>query len=140
MIWKNRPSKDFFNSLGEGTLVSHLGIDIYEVGDDHLSARMPVDHRTKQPMGLLHGGASVALAETLGSFAAVCCLDDPSHSSVVGVEINANHLKAVREGYVIGTATPIRLGRKIQVWSIEIRHEEILVCVCRLTVMVVASK
>lgn len=140
MIWKNRPSIELYNSFTKDTLVQHLGIEFESVGDDFLSASMPVDARTHQPMGLLHGGASVALAETVGSMAAIFCLDDPTLFSVVGIEINANHLKSVREGKVIGTARPIRLGRKVHVWEINITHNDDLICISRLTLMVLANK
>lgn len=111
-----------------------------EVGDDYLSATMPVDRRTYQPAGLLHGGASVALAESLGSLASVMCLPDETHMPV-GVEINANHLKAVSSGTVTGTVKPIKVGRSIHVWNIEIRDEaNDLVCVSRLTVKIVKRR
>ena len=118
------------------SLASHLGIEFLEIGDDFLSARMPVDDRTRQIFGILHGGASVALAETLGSVGAGLVLD-PSKFTCVGQEINANHLRAVRDGFVVGTAKPIHLGRRSHVWGIEIadeRHK--LVCISRLTVAV----
>src|SRR5690606_27239549 len=92
-------------------------------GDDYLEATLPVDHRTTQPMGLLHGGASAALAETLGSIAGVLALEDTDKQVVVGIEINANHLRAVRDGKVIGRVTPIRVGKNIQVWRIVIQDE-----------------
>jgi len=125
--------------MSKNTLVEHLGIEFTEIGDDYLIARMPVDKRTHQPVGLLHGGASVALAESMGSTASVLCLDDMTTHSVVGVEINANHLKSVRTGWVYGTVKAIRVGRRIQVWNIDIRNEAgDLCCVSRLTVAVVA--
>ena len=121
------------------TLADALGIEITAVADDYLEGRMPVDGRTHQPMGLLHGGASVALAETLGSIAATLRLPDPTTQSCVGLEINANHLKGVRDGWVRGRATPLHLGRRTQVWEIRITHEEsgALVCVSRLTMAVI---
>ncbi len=103
-------------------MVEHLDIRFTEIGPDYLSASMPVDHRTNQPLGLLHGGASVVLAETLGSVAGVLCVDVRKHY-VVGLEVNANHLRAVRSGHVIGTALPLHLGQKIQVWQIGIVDE-----------------
>lgn len=125
--------------LNEGTignLSEHLGIEFTEVGENYLRAKMPVDHRTRQPMGLLHGGASVALAETLGSVGAYCCIDR-TKQYCVGLEINANHLKGVKEGYVYGKAVPIHIGKSTQVWSIEIRDAaERLVCVSRITMAV----
>ena len=121
------------------TLADALGIEITAVADDYLEGRMPVDGRTHQPMGLLHGGASVALAETLGSIAAALRLPDPTTQTCVGLEINANHLKGVRDGWVRGRATPLHLGRRTQVWEIRITHEEsgALVCVSRLTMAVI---
>ena len=114
----------------------HIGIEFIEIGEDFLRARMPVDDRTRQPYGLLHGGASVALAETLGSHAAGLTLDN-SKQSCVGQEINANHLRAVRSGFVIGTARPVHVGRRSQVWEIRIVDEqERLVCISRITMYV----
>jgi len=138
-IWKQEATLEGLNNMSASTLVEHLGIEHVEIGDDYLIAKMPVDKRTHQPMGLLHGGASVALAETLGSIASVLCVEDMSKQSVVGLEINANHLKSVRSGWVYGTCKAIRVGRKIQVWNIEIRNEAgDLCCVSRLTVAVIA--
>jgi len=140
MIWKNNPTVSRLNAIAKGNMVEHLGIEIVEIGDDYLKAKMPVDHRTKQPMGLLHGGASVALSESMGSFASVLILEDPMKYSIVGIEINANHLKAVRSGSVYSTTKPIRLGRKIQVWNTEIVDQnEHLVCISRLTTMTIAN-
>lgn len=125
---------------GAQTMQGTLGIRITEVGDDFLRGTMPVDHRTQQPFGLLHGGASVALAETLGSMAGWMVLPDDG-SRVVGIEINANHLKAMREGEVIGTARPLHLGRSTQVWEIRITDgADALVCISRLTLAVVAGR
>lgn len=116
-----------------------IGIEFTEIGKDWLTARMPVDPRTHQPYGLLHGGASVALAETLGSVAAHCCVDS-SKQYVVGLEINANHLKGVRDGFVYGTARPVHVGRSTQVWEIKIVNEKKeLVCISRIT-MAILSK
>ena len=124
------------NEWAAGTAVSHLGIELIEQGEDYIRGRMPVDARTKQPFGLLHGGASVALAETLGSIGANLCLDDPSVQAA-GIEINANHLRAVTEGWVTGTASPIHVGRATQVWEIRIVDErDKLVCVARLTLAI----
>ncbi len=140
MIWKNNPTAEALNMLGKGNMVEHLGIEIIEIGEDFLKAKMPVDQRTKQPMGLLHGGASVALSESMGSFASVLILEDPLNFSIVGVEINANHLKAVRSGHVYSTTKPVRIGRKIQVWNTEIHDESNnLVCVSRLTTMTIPN-
>jgi 1,4-dihydroxy-2-naphthoyl-CoA hydrolase len=122
------------------TMVEHLGITFTAVGDDFIEARMPVDHRTCQPYGLLHGGASVALAETLGSIAAAFSAD-PTTQYCVGIEINANHLKSVRSGYVTGIAKPLRIGKRIQVWQIHISNEENdLICVSRITLAVLDKK
>lgn len=111
------------NQMSENTLVSHLGIQFTEIGDNFIKATMPVDHRTVQPMRLLHGGASVALAETLGSIGATLTLD-LTKQYAVGLEINTNHLRSMRSGFVTGIATPIHIGRSTQVWGIEIINEE----------------
>lgn len=114
-------------------MIDHLGIEFLEVGDDYIKARMPVDHRTIQPFGLLHGGASVALAETLGSVGANLCVDREK-KMCVGLEINANHIRPVTNGFVYGIARPIHIGASTQVWEIRIQNEqEKLVCICRLT-------
>ncbi|HEX8329703.1 MAG TPA: hotdog fold thioesterase [Hymenobacter sp.] len=120
------------------TLADALGMEIVGVADDYLEGRMPVDGRTHQPMGLLHGGASVALAETLGSIAASLHVDR-TKQACVGLEINANHLKGVRDGWVRGRATPVHIGRSTQVWEIRITHEETgaLVCISRITMAVI---
>lgn len=123
--------------MGKGCLVEHLGIEFTEVGDDYLRAKMPVDARTHQPFGLLHGGASVVLAETLGSTAATCCID-MEQQRAVGLEINANHTRAVREGHVIGTVRPIHRGRKTHVWEIHIHDEQDrLICISRITMALI---
>ena len=121
------------------TLADALGIEITAVTADYIEGRMPVDGRTHQPLGLLHGGASVALAETLGSLAAASRLPDPTKQGCVGLEINANHLKGVRDGWVRGRATPVHVGRSTQVWEIRITHEEtgVLVCISRITMAVI---
>lgn len=125
------------NRLSENTLAEHLGIEFTEIGPDFLTARMPVDRRTHQPYGLLHGGASVALAETLGSVAAHCCIDIEKQFCV-GLEINANHIKSVRMGYVNGTAKPLHIGKRTQVWEIRIVNEQAeLVCISRITMAVI---
>jgi 1,4-dihydroxy-2-naphthoyl-CoA hydrolase len=129
---------DTLNKMSLNTMVQHLGIQFIEVGADFLVAKMPVDHRTHQPMGLLHGGASVALAETLGSVAAHCTID-MTKFYCVGLEINANHLKATREGFVFGTARPIHVGRSTQVWEIRIENEKKeLVCISRITMAILS--
>ncbi len=120
------------------TLADALGIELVALNADFLEGRMPVDGRTHQPMGLLHGGASVALAETLGSIGAASRID-PTRQTCVGLEINANHLKGVRDGWVRGRATPVHVGRSTQVWEIRITHEETgaLVCISRITMAVI---
>ena len=128
---------DKIHNRSSSTMVENLGIKITDIGENFVSGKMPVDERTKQPFGLLHGGASVALAETLGSVGAGMNIDRASQS-VVGIEINANHLKAVKRGWVSGKANAIRIGRKIQVWEIDIKDEnENFVCKSRLTLAVV---
>jgi 1,4-dihydroxy-2-naphthoyl-CoA hydrolase len=135
-IWKQRVDLDTVNAWSARTLMQALDIRITELGDDYLRGTMPVDDRTRQPYGILHGGASVALAETLGSTAAMLCCDDGR--AAVGLEINANHLRAVREGSVTGTARPIHVGRSTQVWEIRIENEAgEPTCVARLTMAVV---
>lgn len=128
---------DKIHTRSSSTMVENLGIKITDIGENFVSGKMPVDERTKQPFGLLHGGASVALAETLGSVGAGMNIDQASQS-VVGIEINANHLKAVKRGWVFGKANAIRIGRKIQVWEIDIKNEnDEFVCKSRLTLAVI---
>ncbi len=135
-IWKSTPDLSALNQLASNTLVGHLGIQFVEIGNEYIRATMPVDHRTSQPEGLLHGGASLALAETLGSVGAYLCID-PLINQCVGLEINASHLQAVREGYVTGVAKPLRLGRSTHVWEIRIiDSDERLVCISRITLAV----
>lgn len=139
MIWKEKVDIKIANQFTKNTLVNHLGIEFTEVGDNYLAAKMPVDKRTVQPFGILHGGASVSLAETVGSFASNM-IAGPG-TTVVGVEINANHLKAATKGYVHAKAIPVRLGRKLHVWNIEIRDDEDqMVCISRLTTMLIEKK
>lgn len=129
------------NMFGSSSMAEHLGIEFLEIGEDFLTARMPVDHRTKQPFGVLHGGASVALAETLGSVASFLTLDDPTTQRAVGLEINANHLRSVNNGWVYAKAIPLHLGRTTHVWDIKITSEEQkLVCVVRFTVAIISAK
>jgi 1,4-dihydroxy-2-naphthoyl-CoA hydrolase len=136
-IWKQTGSLDRINASSRDTMVSTLDIRVVEVGDDFLRGTMPVDARTRQPFGLLHGGASVALAETLGSLAGNLCLD-PEKEVAVGLDINANHIRAVTAGLVTGTARPLHIGRSTQVWEIRIEDDkERLVCISRLTLAVV---
>ncbi|CAG5072776.1 Putative esterase [Dyadobacter sp. CECT 9623] len=125
-------------SLSENTIAGHIGIEFIEVGPDFVTARMPVDKRTHQPFGILHGGASVVLAETLGSIASFLTLPDSDEKHAVGLEINANHLRPVKEGFVYGTVRPIHLGKTTHIWDIRITNEqEKLVCISRLTVAIV---
>ena len=139
-IWKQPPDLDRLNGASTNTLMEVLGIRFTAAGDDWLRGTMPVDARTHQPFGLLHGGASVALAETLGSSAALLTLD-PTQELAVGLEINANHVRGVRAGIVTGTARPLHLGRSTQVWEIRIEDErQKLVCISRLTLAVVARQ
>lgn len=139
MIWKQSTTLEHLNSVSTGSMVEHLGITFTKLGDDYIEASMPVDSRTVQPFGILHGGASVALSESLGSMAAHLCVVDSTRYTTVGVEVNANHLRSVSAGQqVVGRATPVRIGRRIQVWNIDIRDvEERLVCTSRLTVAVI---
>lgn len=137
-IWKQKLSIDALNTMNKGTLGEAIGLEFTDFGTDFLEASIPVDHRTVQPMGLLHGGASVALAETLGSVAGVLVLEDTDRQAVVGIEINANHLRSARKGRVTGRVTPIRIGRTLQVWRIEIRDDQDRqICESRLTTMVI---
>jgi 1,4-dihydroxy-2-naphthoyl-CoA hydrolase len=139
-LWKQAVTLDQLNALNRNTMMAAIGIVFSEVGDDWLRATMPVDARTHQPFGLLHGGASVALAETLGSTGGMLVLD-PAREVVVGLEINANHMRGVKSGIVTGTARPLHLGRSTQVWEIRIEDEQQrLVCVSRLTLAVVTRQ
>ena len=136
-IWFGNPTIDEVRRASLGLLTSQLGIEFTEWGEDFLRGTMPVEARTRQPMGYLHGGASVAFAESLGSTAANCVVD-PARFRCLGQDINANHLRPVTDGLVIGTARPVHLGSRSQVWSIEIRDpRERLVCISRLTMAVV---
>lgn len=129
-----------FHQLGKGTMGEYIGIEWTELGDNFLKATMLVDHRTKQPYGLLHGGASCVLAETIGSVASAMVVDH-SKFLCVGLEINANHIRGVKEGYVTGIASPLHLGSSTHVWDIKIYDEkEKLVCVSRLTVAIIPGK
>ena len=136
-IWKQTADLDRINAWNGNSMIDHLGMRITEIGDDFIRGTMPVDQRTKQPFGLLHGGASVALAETLGSLAGTMCLD-AAKEMAVGIDINANHVRAVTGGVVTGTARPLHVGRNTQVWDIRIENEDgKLVCISRLTLAVV---
>ena len=135
-IWYDRFPIEYANELSKNTLIENLGIELEEGGDDYLSARMPVDSRTRQPAGILHGGASVVLAETLASWAATYTVDRKQHYCV-GLEINANHLRPVVDGYVLGIARPIHLGKKTQVWEVRIADDQgKQVCVSRVTMAI----
>ncbi len=138
-IWKVTDiTVDALNQQSKGTLVEHLGIEMTELGDDFVKAKMPVDNRTRQPLGLLHGGAHVVLAESLGSMAANLCLDITKEYAL-GLDINSNHLKSARDGFVTGIAKPIHIGAKTQVWEIKIYDEkENLLNISRLTMMVLS--
>jgi uncharacterized protein (TIGR00369 family) len=137
-LWKRPLSIEILTAAHVDTAVSRLGIEFLEVGDDFIRARVPVDARTRQPMGLLHGGVSVVLAETLGSCGAA--YSTPPEYRVVGLDINANHLRAARAGWVSGTARPVHIGRTTQVWQIDMSNERgELTCVSRITMAVLAS-
>jgi 1,4-dihydroxy-2-naphthoyl-CoA hydrolase len=135
-IWRRLQTLETLNTLGAGTMARPLGIVFTEIGEDFIRGTMPVDDRTRQPLGLLHGGASVALAETLGSTGANLCVDDSR--LCLGQEINANHVRSARTGTVTGTARPLHIGGRSQVWSIDIVDEAgALVCISRLTMAVI---
>src|SRR5690606_28723325 len=136
-IWKRQPTLEQMTQGSRNTAVEHLGIEFIEVGDDYIKGRMPVDHRTVQPHGILHGGASVLIAETLGSVAANHCLINDERVAV-GLDINANHIRPVAKGWVIGIAKPIHIGSTTQVWEIRIETEQgKTVCISRLTMAVI---
>lgn len=135
-IWRQAISVDDLNRYQQQTLVTHLGIRYTEIGEDYIRGTMPVDAHTKQPAGILHGGASAALAETLGSTGANLVVDRKT-TLCVGLELNCNHIRAMREGQVTGTARPLHIGKTTQVWEIRIADEEDrLVCVSRITMAV----
>jgi 1,4-dihydroxy-2-naphthoyl-CoA hydrolase len=140
-IWFNKElSLEDIKPLGKGTMGEYIGIEWLELGENFIRARMPVDHRTRQPYGLLHGGASCVLSETIGSVASAMVVDH-SKFICVGMEINANHVRSAREGFVTGVATPLHLGSNTHVWDVKIYDElEKLVCVSRLTVAVIPRK
>ena len=141
MIWFNKNiTLQSLESLGKGTMSEYLGIEWTEIGENHLKARMPVDHRTKQPYGLLHGGASCTLAETIGSVASYL-VSDSTKFYCVGLEINANHVRSARQGFVTGIASPLHLGSSTHVWDIKLFDDtEKLICVSRLTVAIITRK
>jgi uncharacterized protein (TIGR00369 family) len=137
-IWKQAVSVEHLTAIHVGTTAAYLGLEFLEVGDDFIRARVPVDARTRQPMGILHGGISVLLAETLGSCGAAFAL--PPGQQVVGLEINANHLRSASSGWVTGTARPLHVGRSTQVWQIEIVDDQGRpTCVSRLTLAVLTA-
>ncbi|MEO5978649.1 MAG: hotdog fold thioesterase [Chryseolinea sp.] len=139
-IFKTITTVEELNKWASNTLAEQIGIEITSIGDDFLEAKMPVDKRTHQPLGLLHGGASVALAETLGSISAMLCLD-ADKQYCVGLEINANHIKAARSGFVFGRTKAIHIGKRTQVWEIRITLPEgDLVCISRITMAVLDKK
>lgn len=138
-IWFGDPTPEEINHASADSLVGHLGIELVEFRESSLVGRMPVDPRTHQPFGVLHGGASVAFAETLASWAAVCTLD-PEKAHAVGMEINANHIRPISDGWVTGEATAVNLGRRTQVWDIRITNPDgKLVCISRCTMAVVEA-
>jgi len=128
------------NDFQKNTMTDHIGIEITDYGEEYISAKMPIDSRTKQPFGIMHGGASAVLVESLGSIGAGMSVD-VKRKSVVGIELNVSHLKAVKSGWVYGTASAIRIGNKIQVWGIDITDEEKnKVCIGRLTLAIIDKK
>ena len=136
-IWKQPVSVELLTAIHVNTTVAHLGIEFLEVGDDFMRARAPVDARTLQPVGILHGGVSVLLAETLGSCGAA--FSSPTGFRAVGLDINANHLRSVSDGWVTGIARPVHIGRSTHVWQIEITNESgQLTCVSRITMAILA--
>jgi len=137
-IWKQPISVEMLTAIHKDTAVAHLGIEFLEVGEDFIKARAPVDSRTRQPYGILHGGVSVVLAETLGSCGAACSTV-PGHQAV-GLDVNANHLRSAKAGWVTGVARPVHLGRTTQVWQIDIANEQQqLTCVSRITMAILAA-
>ncbi len=138
-IWKKQVDIEVLNKLSANTMGETLNMKFVEIGDDYIKASMPVDKRTHQPYGLLHGGASAALAETVGSVASSLCIDEDQ--ICVGIEINCNHIRGKKSGLVVATAEPLHIGASTHVWDIKIRDErEKLVCVSRLTVAVLKNK
>lgn len=139
-VFRDGITLESLNALNAGNMGEHLGIEFTAIGEDFIEAKMPVDHRTRQPMGLLHGGASVVLAETLGSVAANCALNPDTHYAV-GLDINANHVKSATKGFVIGRTTPIHIGKSTQVWEIRVMNEGGgLCCISRITMSVQEKK
>jgi len=140
MIWKQNITLELINSRGTNTMVEHLGIEFIEIGDNFMIAKMPVDHKTKQPLGIMHGGASCVLAETVGSTAANYAVD-LNQQYCVGLDINTNHIKSMKQGEVFGKAIPFHVGKSTHVWGIEIRDEKNqIISVTRLTMAVLQRK
>jgi uncharacterized protein (TIGR00369 family) len=136
-IWLERPTVEELMKRTRNTLAESIGMEYLEVGDDYIKARIPVDERTRQPYGLLHGGASLALAETLGSVGPRFCIDQSKKNSV-GLEVNGNHLKAVSDGYVYGTARPIHMGSRTHVWDVRITDDnDRLIHIARVTTAII---
>lgn len=139
-IWKYRPDLHVLNQMMANTMMDHLGIVVTEIGDNHIAAKMEITSKSRQPMGLLHGGASAAISESMGSIAGVLILDDITKESIVGVELNANHLRSAKSGIVRAVTKPVKIGRRLQVWNTEITDRKgQLLCVSRLTTMRVAN-
>jgi 1,4-dihydroxy-2-naphthoyl-CoA hydrolase len=138
-IWKHKATLEAINALCQGTMCEHIGLVVTEIGDDYIKATLPVDERTRQPMGIIHGGASVVLAETIGSLGSgLCCPDD---HYIVGLDINANHLRPGRPPFVTGIARPLHIGSSTMVWDIRITDiEDKLVCISRLTCAVLKKR
>ena len=138
MIWFKPYELNFIENFRSANMAKHVGIEMMEVGPDFIKARMPVDQRTTQPFGILHGGASCVLSETLGSVAAWMTID-PDHFRAVGIEINANHIRAVTEGFVVGHCVPLHVGKRTQVWQTDITEESTgkRVAISRLTVAII---
>ncbi|MFT6000890.1 MAG: 1,4-dihydroxy-2-naphthoyl-CoA hydrolase [Neolewinella sp.] len=141
MTWNIMPTLEGLNNSGDNTAVSALGINFIEVGDDYMVAEMPVSEKAVQPIRMLHGGVSCVLIETLGSVAGMLCVPNAGKDYIVGTEINASHLRGVPEGgKVFGKVTPVRIGRRVQVWTVEITNEAgKMVCVGRLTCQVISG-
>lgn len=138
-IWKQQTTVDAINALCKGTMCEHVGMVITEIGEDYLRGTLPVDARTQQHMGIIHGGASVVLAETLGSIGSTLCCPDGFH--IVGLDINANHIRAGKPPFVTGTARPLHVGSSTMVWEIKITDvDDKLVCISRLTCAVLKNK
>lgn len=139
MLWKREVTLEALNQSGQGCMVEYLGIEVTKLTENTIEATMPVDHRTKQPFGLLHGGASVVLAESLGSMAGYLCSEGSQQA--VGLEINANHIRAVSKDFVCGVCRAVHVGKSHQVWQIEIcDQEKHLCCIARLTTTIIAGK